>query len=246
MDTCKDDFLSIFFSAKTQKGPKQVPKTSSAGSSTKQALKSKPDQASHSLNSTAKVSTQRLPLAGSQQPALPPPQIPETFLNELRTIRRELTQVRMENERLREENQALKRAAKFPAEQVNQASLTSSPLSSPTPPPPKRRATQGSEPSGESIPFSEDTLVTVERTCQRALEEQKAEYAHFHQTLLNNQAFMQAMVEALKTEVAKLTVTMGVIMAPHAISQPLPDLPMAPHAISQPLSDLPDGAEQDF
>lgn len=209
----------------TPQGLKQVPKTPSTGSSTKQAQKSKIDQASRSHNSTAKVSAQRLTLAGSLQSPLPPPSIPETFLNELRTIRRELTQLRMENEKLKEENQALKRAAILPAEQVNQPPLASHSQSSSTPPPPKRRATQASEPCGESMPISDDRFATVEQTCQRALAEQKAEYTHFHQTLLANQTTMQAMVEALKAEIAKLTAAMGAIMAPQAISQPLPDLP---------------------
>lgn len=77
--------------------------------------------------------------------------------------------------------------------------------------------------------FSEDRLITVKRTCQRALAEQKAEYTHLHQTLLANQATMQAMVEALKAEIhvriTGLTATMGAVMASQVSSQPLPDDP---------------------
>ncbi|KAH9367725.1 hypothetical protein HPB48_011109 [Haemaphysalis longicornis] len=103
----------------------------------------------------------------------------------------------------------------------------------PSSPPPKRRAIQTAVPSDEGPEPTEDRLVAVERACQSALAEQKAEYIHLHQTLLTNQATMQATIESIRAElhktIADLATALGVSVAPQAIPQPMFDLTHDPN-----------------
>lgn len=80
----------------------------------------------------------------------------------------------------------------------------------------------------------EERLASVERTCSQALSEQKEEYIHLHQTLLANQASMQATIEALRTEMHNW------------IRQMVPNVnaPVAPQVIPQPIYDMTNGQTQ--
>lgn len=191
--------------------------------------KTKQDQEQRPVNQTAKVSSPCFSSNCSLQTptSSPIPIVPDSFLRELQTIRRELSQLRQENEKLRQENKALKQA-------THQSSEPSPTLASqPSSPPPKRRAIQTAVPSDEGPEPTEDRLVAVERACQSALAEQKAEYIHLHQTLLTNQATMQATIESIRAElhktIADLATALGVSVAPQAIPQPMFDLTHDPN-----------------
>ncbi|XP_077528140.1 uncharacterized protein LOC144139741 [Haemaphysalis longicornis] len=227
---------------------RQASQSPALGKPTKQQdSKNKANQPPRNPNAEAtKVSTQHSSLSSSLHN---PPNIPNVFLQELRTIRQELAQLRKENAMLRQENLSLKHAAQPSTMPINpppphSSTQSSTELPPPPPsmsvdsntsPPSKRRATESTAPIDDSQLSLVDQIAAVERTCHNALSEQKAEYIHLHQTLLTNQATTQAMVEALKAEMHacltqfhEIKTTFAALLVPSASSQPLPDLPDDP------------------